>query len=217
LPGRLSTFVGSHPLREVEVAQELAQRDGEGMVLLSSYGSMGRQVRCTSLWPANGADAAATYAGVLAILARRPADYVLVGPKTLGSEVFEELRKAPVPGHLQLLRDEPEVRLYRVAMPSIEPLVTGSLAVQPKGGRAFELSLELRDDAPRDVLASVGVQGPNGVGLVIPLAAAAGRVRSGSITLPGDAPGRWRLFPRILDPGGTLHAGQELSMEVPQR
>lgn len=215
LPGRLLTFVRAHPLREVEVAQELAKQDGEGIVLLSSYVSMGRQVPCRSLWPTNGGDAAATYAGVLNILAKEPADYLLVGPKTIGPAVFEELRKAPVPGHLQLLRDEPEVRLYRVAMPSIERLATGGLAVRPTGGRAFDLSLELRDDAPPDLAASVGVQGPDGIGVVIPLGTAVGRLRSGSVSLPGDAPGRWRLFPRILDPGGTLYAGEELAVEVP--
>ena len=215
LPARLLSFVASHPRREVEVARDLVRRDGPGIVLLSSYDAMRRYVPCLCIPPQHGTHATVVYEGIARILLTRSADYAVFGPNSQGPALYQDLRQTPVPGHLQLLLDEPDVRLYRVAMPPMERLAAGALTVRPQGGQVFELSLELRADAPPEVLAGVGVLGPDGKATTVVLQPAAGRMRSGSLTLPGGMHGRWRLFPRILDRSGTLHAGPELSVEVP--
>lgn len=213
VPARLARLADQHPFAELAAAQELLRHHGPDTTLMWTYWAMGRHVPGLTLPPYAADSVGALFEQTAAAWAQHDVDFLIVGRLSLGGSTFEDLESAPRPRHLQVVRADADVRVYRVAPVPLEDWAP-PMRVRELRPDVFSVELPLPVCAPDGTEAWALLLGPQGRSLRLAFSPAVGG--SGFVlTLNLEhAPGNWLLGPRVLGPDGTAYAGERLSISA---
>lgn len=214
LPPFLRWFAATHPVRELELLRELCGPLGrEGRVLGNLVG-LERDCPCQYqliYLPPSSED---VFEQVLWTIRGQRVDYVLTSQKACTATEWEALGKAAVPRCLEVVRDEPGLRLFRSRPRPHQDYLAGEPSIVRLPSNGLRVTCPLRTPIDDSLTVQLIAVDEAQVRHVLPMSRMPEAPGEVSLVVPSGVVGTWRLTVHGWTGDGDYFIGPELVVEL---